>query len=305
MNIKAIRPNLYLISLKQEMRGFENVISSWFFDGRFKFLVDVGPKSSTGILLDSLKRLNVKRLDFIFLTHIHIDHAGAIGTLIKNFPETKVICHPFAVRHLVDPRKLWDGSKKVLGDIALKYGEMEPLDSKNIISSSNFITGDFMLVETPGHASHHISIIHNNYLFTGEAGGVFRDLGGEIYMRPASPPGFIWDEAVRSINKLLEFESREICYAHLGIHFDSRKMLTLHKEQLYLWRDVIIEKLRYEEEIDRLDNYIEVLLKRDRVFKNFHELDENEKEMESYFVKNSIRGLMDNFSDDLEERKQG
>ncbi len=304
MNIKKLRPDLYLISLKQEMRGFENVISSWFFDGRFKFLVDVGPKSSTDILLESLKGLNVERLDFIFLTHIHIDHAGAIGTLIKHFPETKVICHPFAVKHLIDPRRLWEGSKKVLGDIALKYGEMEPLDSKNIISSSDFITKDFILVETPGHASHHISIIHDNYLFSGEAGGVFRDLGNKIYIRPAAPPGFIWSEAIRSIDKLMEFGGREICYAHLGLHPDSREMLRLHKEQLYLWRDVIIEKLKHNDEKERLDRCIEILFKRDMVFKDFHELDEDEKEMESYFVKNSIRGLMENFSDDLEERKQ-
>jgi len=296
MNIKAVRPNLYLISLKQDMRGFENAISSWFFDGRFKFLVDVGPRSSVGILLESLKKLNVQRLDCIFLTHIHIDHGGAIGTLIKSFPETKVICHPMAVKHLIDPRRLWEGSKKVLGDIALKYGEIEPLDAKNIISSSDFISGDFMTIETPGHASHHISIIYDRCLFSGEAGGVFRDLGGKIYMRPASPPGFIWNEAVRSIDRLMEFGDREICYAHFGIHPDAREMLRRHKEQLYIWRDVITEQLKNDEGKEMLDRCIKVLLERDGLFKNFHELSLDEKEMESYFVKNSIRGLMEDFS---------
>ncbi len=296
MRIEALRPNLYLIALKQEMRGFENMISSWLFRGRFRFLVDVGPSASIGILLESLRRLEVERLDFVFLTHIHLDHAGGIGTLVKHFPEAKVICHPLAVKHLIDPQRLWEGSKRVLGELALQYGEIEPLRRETILSSSDFNLEEFRLVETPGHASHHLSLIYEGYLFSGEAGGVFRDLGDKIYLRPAAPPGFLWEKAIRSIDKLLEFGNQHICYAHFGLHPNAGEMLRRHRDQLHLWREVVIDQLKEGEERGRLDRCIKILLERDPLFQNFLELDEEEKETEFYFVRNSLRGLIENFT---------
>lgn len=170
MDIGEARPHLYLIRLEQEMKGFENCIGSWLFDGKYKFLVDVGPKASVGRLVEGLKALNIEKLDFIFLTHIHIDHAGATGALIRRYPETKVICHASGVKHLIDPRKLWEGSKKVLGEVALKYGEIDPVPRRNIVSSAEFKLEGFQLVETPGHAPHHISLAYKEYLFAGEGG---------------------------------------------------------------------------------------------------------------------------------------
>jgi len=81
MTITEVRPHLYLIGLEQEIKSFGIFIGSWVYDGEEKFLVDVGPRASVDQLLEGLERLKIGRLDFIFLTHIHIDHAG--GTVSK------------------------------------------------------------------------------------------------------------------------------------------------------------------------------------------------------------------------------
>lgn len=293
MNIIEVRPHLYLIGLEQEMEGFENSIGSWFFDGKYKFLVDVGPKASVGRLVESLEALDVERLDFIFLTHIHIDHAGATGALIKHFPGTKVICHKSGVKHLIDPRKLWEGSKKVLGEIALKYGEIDPMQEENIISSPEFKLEGFNVIETPGHATHHICLVSDKYLFAGEAGGVFRNLNSQIYLRPATPPGFKLEEGVGSVERLLEFEGREICYAHVGIHPDAKEMLGRYKNQLFLWKNVIAEQLKHFKGEELIDHCITALLKEDKLLEALKDFEEDEKKVEFHFIQLSIRGFLE------------
>jgi len=289
MNIIEARPRLYLIELEQE-------IGSWIYNGEYQFLVDVGPKATTEKLIESLKSLKIKRLDFVFLTHIHLDHAGATGTLIKHFPEAKVICHKSAVKHLIDPQKLWEGSKKILGEVALKYGDLDPVQEEKIISSEEFKLGGFKLVDTPGHATHHICLVFDKYIFAGEAGGVFRNLDSQIYLRPASPPGFKLNEAVESVDRLLEFEGQEICYAHFGIHSNAHEMLGRFKNQLFLWRDVISGQLKRFKGEELVDRSLTALLKEDKLLEGLKDFKEDEKKLELFFIQKSIQGFLEYLS---------
>jgi len=291
MNITEVRPRLYLIGLEQKIENFGVFIGSWVYDGEETFLVDVGPRASVEQLLEGLNILRIKKLDFIFLTHIHIDHAGGTGILINQFPESKVICHESGIPHLINPQKLWEGSQKVLGDLALKYEEIEPVPEKNFVSPDQFRREGFQVIKTPGHAAHHISLLYKDYLFAGEAGGVYIDRGKQPYLRPATPPKFILEEAVGSIDKLLEVEAREICYAHFGIHPDAKGMLKRYRNQLYLWKDVIAEQMRDSDKRDLFERSITALLKKDELFKPFMDLSEGEKEREVYFIQNGIQGI--------------
>ena len=294
MNITEMRPRLYLIGLEQRIETFGAFIGSWVYDGEVKFLVDVGPQVSVEQLLQGLKILGIKKLDFIFLTHIHIDHAGGIGVLVNHFPDSKVICHESGAPHLINPQRLWEGSKKVLGDLALKYGEIAPVAEEHILPPEKFGVKGFQVIRTPGHAAHHLSLIYKDYLFAGEAGGVYFDQGTVPYLRPATPPKFILEEAVGSIDKLLKVEAREICYAHLGMHPDAKGMLRRYRNQLYLWKDVIAEEMGHSGKNDLHDLFercIPVLLDRDELFRPFKELDERDKAREVYFLKNSIQGI--------------
>jgi glyoxylase-like metal-dependent hydrolase (beta-lactamase superfamily II) len=292
-----VQPHLYRIPLCGNIDGLEGFIGSWVFDGDVTFIVDVGPKTSLFTLLEGLQELGMKRIDFIFLSHVHIDHAGATGSLITHFPEAKVICHPLGITHLVDPQRLWEGSKKVLGELALKYGEIDPVPEENLLSSEEFEWKDFRIILTPGHATHHLSVLHRHRLFAGEAGGIFLDLGDEFYLRPPTPPRFILEEAVGSIDKLLNARAQDIYYAHAGFHRDANKMLTLYREQLFLWRDVVAEQMKKEGENDLIDRCIFALLERDKLFKNLRLVkNEKHKVRELNFTCNSLKGFIDYLS---------
>lgn len=292
VSIVEVRPDLYLIELEQEMEGFRKCIGSWFLNGKYKFLVDVGPKASVGKLIESLKAINVKKLDFIFLTHIHIDHAGGIGFLMRCFPEAKIICHALGINHLIDPRKLWRKTKRALGEIALKYGTIDPVSARSIVSSSEFESEGFNIINTPGHAAHHISLIYDRYLFAGEAGGFFRDLGDRIYLRPLTPPQFFLEEALTSIDRLLVAEPQQICYAHFGIHSDAKGMLKRHKDQLFLWKDVIADELKYPKEEDLIERCITTLLEKDDFLRPLQDFSEADKRTEFFFIQKNIEGFL-------------
>jgi glyoxylase-like metal-dependent hydrolase (beta-lactamase superfamily II) len=287
-----VRPHLHRISLAQDMDGFGHFIGSWVYTGKWNFVVDVGPKSSLDALLGGLKDLEITHLDFIFLTHIHIDHAGALGAFLTHFPQTRVICHASGIKHLVDPEKLWEGSLKVLGSLALNYGEIDPVPEKNLIPLEEFNVEGFRLLATPGHAGHHMSLVYGDYLFAGEAGGVFQDLGDTIYLRPATPPRFILGEAVGSIDKLLEAGAEAICYAHSGMHPDAKRMLRLYRDQLFLWEEVIRGQIGKSGDEDFMKECIRALLRKDPLFKPFERMEDGDRKRERYFTENSIRGYV-------------
>jgi glyoxylase-like metal-dependent hydrolase (beta-lactamase superfamily II) len=291
MTITEVRPRLYLIGLEQEIKNFGIFIGSWVYDGEEKFLVDVGPRASVEQLMEGLESLKIRKLDFIFLTHIHIDHAGGTGVLVKRFPQAKVICHESGIPHLIRPQKLWEGGKKALGELALKYGEIEPVPENRLLSPEGFKKEGFQIIKTPGHSPHHCALIYKGYLFAGDAGGVYIDLKDKSYLRPATPPRFMFEEAVESIDRLLEIDIREICYTHFGIHPDAKGMLRNYKNQLHLWRDVIAEQMKELGEQDVVERCIRVLLERDGLFKFFKDLTEEEKGRERYFIKTCIQGI--------------
>jgi glyoxylase-like metal-dependent hydrolase (beta-lactamase superfamily II) len=292
MNIVEARPKLYLLELEQEMKGYKKCIGPWFYNGEHKFLVDVGPKVSAEKLLKSLEALNVQRLDFIFLTHIHIDHAGAIGILSDHFPAAKVICHDSSVKHLLDTQKLWEESKRVLREKALYYGPIDPVSLNRIIPSSKFALDGFRVIDTPGHAPHHISLIYNSYLFAGEAAGFFQDMGNDFHLRPVVFPGFSFERMIASIDRMIEADPREICYAHFGMHPDAKGMLKKHKDQLYLWQDIITEQLKRQPREKIIERCISAILEKDDLLKHMNRFDEDEKKRELFFIQKSVEGYL-------------
>ncbi len=289
MKIIEARPELYLIGLEQQMEGFKTFIGSWASVGDFNFLVDVGPKASTGQLVEGLKALGIKRVDFIFLTHIHIDHAGGTAALIRQFPGARVICHPAGIKHLIDPKKIWEASKQSLGEIALKYGEIDPVPEKNIFPSNECRLKGFQLINTPGHATHHISLLHKKHLFVGDAVGVFCNLDGRVYLRPSVQPKFNLEETIQSIDRLSESDAGEICYAHFGFHPDAKRMLRAYQNQLFLWKDVIAEQSKHFTGEELSDRCTTLLLEKDEFLGPFEDLREGEKRRELQSIRNGIQ----------------
>ena len=136
-------------------------------------LIDVGPVSKRPVLVQSIEAVGVSKLDFILLTHVHLDHSGGLGHLLKKFESAKVLAHPKGKKHLLNPKRLWESSVEVLGDVALAYGRPIPAEESSFLPDEARLKG-IKKIETPGHASHHYSFLYeadHNVLFVGEAAG--------------------------------------------------------------------------------------------------------------------------------------
>lgn len=286
--------NLACIDLDQpSLEGFRKFISSWLCRGNgFTLLVDPGPLSTIPRLCEELRRLGVERLDYVLLTHIHIDHAGGAGALLKEFPEATVICHPDGIRHLVAPDKLWEGSRKVLGPLAEAYGEIVPVPEKQIRFEEEIGTTGVRAFLTPGHAQHHCCYLLDDLLFGGEVAGVRCDVPAGIFMRPATPPRFILQVALDSIDRMAALAPRAMVFAHYGLVETPLDHLRIAREQLLLWVRGVAATAQVEES-RREEALVEWLLARDPHYRNQTLLPPDIQARERYFLGNTLRGMME------------
>jgi glyoxylase-like metal-dependent hydrolase (beta-lactamase superfamily II) len=297
MKILELSDELYLVDLPHPKPGFRKFISSWVYkSGNRAFLVDVGTSSTVKKLNEALEYLKVKKVEFVLITHIHIDHAGGLGDFLSYYPDARVVVHEKGLKHILDPEKLWEGSKKVLGDLAIMYGEIRPVPRDNIEKGElGFEGSEIQVIETPGHAPHHQSYVYDGYLFAGEALGVHQYLRiRDYYMRPTTPPKFIYEVARGSIEKLSEFGDYTICFAHFGYEENGTKIVENSKNQLDLWvetvQDVACEK-GYQDEKSIIERSREELMHSDPIFAKYIYLDDDIKLREDYFIDNTLKGI--------------
>jgi glyoxylase-like metal-dependent hydrolase (beta-lactamase superfamily II) len=236
--VRQIRDNLYLIDLNGPLEGFRKFISAWVCKiGGVTLLIDPGPASTIPYLVERLDELGIRTIDYILLTHIHLDHAGGTGQLLRRFPDAKVNCHPKGIPHMVAPQKLWEESRKVLGKVAEAYGEMAPVPESSISFSGRIdLGGDSVeVIETPGHAPHHVSYRVGEILFAGEIGGVYVPLDEGFYVRPATPPPFQHETFRESIAKAAALDVSLVCLGHYGCRKDAATLFERAGRQLDFW----------------------------------------------------------------------
>lgn len=196
--------------------------------GRAAF-VDTGPSSAVPYLLAGLQRLGVapEQVDLILLTHIHLDHAGGAGVLLRSLPNAKVAIHPRGARHMSDPRKLIEGSIGVYGEeaFAALYGEIAPIAAERIIVADDgmrlrLVDRELELIHTPGHALHHYCIVDRaaGAIFSGDNFGIsYRDLdtarGAFIY--PTTTPVHFDPQAMHaSLDRIMSYRPEAIYLTH-------------------------------------------------------------------------------------------
>jgi len=237
-------PGLHLVDLDQRLVGQRRFISCWVHIAPdLAYVVDPGPPATGAQLVATLDDLGAGRLDFILLTHIHLDHGGATADVLARWPRARVVCHRGARGHLVAPERLWEGSLAVLQEKARVYGQPRPVPENALDDGAAAAAQGIRVVETPGHAPHHICFLHDGGLFVGEAAGTFSTLGAgtdtpEPYLRPATPPTFRPEVAQASLDRLLNLQPapERLLFAHHGLYDgDVRGILAAAREQLSLW----------------------------------------------------------------------
>ncbi len=280
-----------LIPIDLGLEEFKGFFCSYLLKGKHTYLIDVGPRAGARSLLRGLKELGAKDIDYVLLTHIHIDHGGAIQEILDTYPNAKVVCHQMGVEFLCDPDRIWGPSQKVLKKRAMEYGKPGIAPRSRVLGHREVEFEDVLILETPGHAPHHLSFVTDEEIFSGEAGGNHFIVDGHHYLRPATPPRFLWDVAVRSVELLASTNKETICYAHCGKATGAQGLLHEFRDQLYYWKDVIAGVLRQGVE-DHVGESIERLIEEDYRLRGFKSMPKIVQEREREFITNSVNGFI-------------
>ena len=227
-------------------------------------LVDPGPSTCLDTLRSSLREQGIATADVrtILLTHIHLDHAGATGTLVRENPDIRVHVHEAGAPHMVDPARLLHSAGRLYGDdMDRLWGEFLPVPEGNVhvlAGGERLAVGGRQLevAYTPGHASHHVSFLDraSGVAFVGDTAGV--RVGPERFALPPTPPPDIdLDVWKASLRRIADWQADTLFVTHFGPHEDAADQLAGMSEHLdglaALARVVIEEDVPAEERADR------------------------------------------------------
>ncbi len=237
-----------VVQIDTLLGGWEEVTAAYLVEGPRPVLVETGSRSSASTLLGELESLGIAPSDLagVVVTHIHLDHAGAVGDVARAFPRATVYVHPQGARHLADPTRLVSSAARVYGDLLDGlYGRIEPTPAERIRALDDgeavAVGADRALtaVHSPGHAKHHLAL-HDSasgILFTGDAAGVCLPDAGTL--RPATPPpDFDLEAAFRSLRRFAERSPEAVAFAHYGLVSDASAVLDEACEALRRWAGV-------------------------------------------------------------------
>jgi glyoxylase-like metal-dependent hydrolase (beta-lactamase superfamily II) len=295
LRTKEIGKNLFIVEL--ETGGFKNLICSYVIKGKKPFLVESGPSNSIPNLLFGLKELDVKLEDveYVAVTHIHLDHGGGVGTLLKFLPNAKVIVHPRGMPHLLDPERLWASSQKVLGFVSEIFGKPEPVPKERVIpvTEGTFDLGNeakLTVSETVGHASHNLSFQEsfNGGIFPGDAAGTY--LPEFDVVVPTTPPPFYLDAALSSLNRLIALKPTALYFSHFGKANNAIERLKDYKLQLQLWADITEEGVMKKQSLEEIR---ERILAEDHVMVQILDFVKSHRIYSKTILENCVRGFIE------------
>ena len=207
-------------------------------EGRAGF-IDVGTSHSTPLLLRVLaeKGLDREDVDYVMVTHVHLDHAGGAGTLMRELPSAKLVVHPRGARHMIEPSKLIAGATAVYGEeeVARSYGEIAPVPAERVVEApegTELRLGHRTLrfLDTPGHARHHYAVVDETArgVFTGDCFGLsYRDLDTDEgpWIFPTTTPVQFDPEAMHAtIDRIAELGLDYVYLTHFSRLGDVQKL---------------------------------------------------------------------------------
>ena len=212
--------------------------------GRRTAVIDCGYASTYGNVMQGLRELGIEpsRVDYLIPTHLHLDHAGAAGHLLRYMPRARVIAHEKAVPHLVDPTKLVESATSLFGEkLVQMYGKPIPIDKNKITAvgaESHVDLGGATLttLHAPGHAPHQISVVfeEEHLLFSADAVGmVFPSFPTLLPTTP--PPSLDPVKLVQTLEMLRQTDSKMLLVPHYGVRKDVNLVIDRTKEKTEEW----------------------------------------------------------------------
>jgi glyoxylase-like metal-dependent hydrolase (beta-lactamase superfamily II) len=216
--------------------------------GDVNILIDPGPSICLSTLHAQLasQGLTISDVQFILLTHIHLDHAGATGSLLVENPALRVYVHERGAAHLVDPQNLLKSARRLYGEkmdalfgkfLAVPQSNLEILQGGERLSLGG---SSLDILYTPGHASHHVSYFETSTqtAFVGDTAGIC--IEGHPFVLPATPPPDIDLELwVQSLNAIEQLEPKRLCLTHFGFSNHPRDHIANYRARLRQWSDAV------------------------------------------------------------------
>jgi glyoxylase-like metal-dependent hydrolase (beta-lactamase superfamily II) len=226
----------------------------YILDAERPALVDTGIGTNHERVLAAVEEVGIAPADVeaLAVTHVHLDHAGGAGFLAAEYPNADVYVHEIGAPHLVDPTRLWEGTKRAVGDQFRFYTEPDPVPEGRVVEVTNGDTvelGDHALAvhHAPGHAPHQVVFYDpdNDAAFTADAAGIYAPGRDELF--PTSPPpNFDSDQCQADVGLLEEVEPGTLCYTHFGA-VETGDRLTRYATVLAEWVEAVAAK---REELD-------------------------------------------------------
>lgn len=225
-------------TLDLRFQGIPGLIASYLIESGGEYaLIETGPGSTLETLSAAIRALGVDEsaIKKVFVTHIHLDHAGAAGWFAQR--GAIVYCHPNAARHLVDPSKLIDSARMVYGDLMDKlWGDMLPAPADRVVALQDMESvrlGEIEIIawDTPGHARHHHAFIIGDVCFTGDVAGM--RLENSRYLSvTAAPPQFDPVAYGQSLDRLLAANFMTLYLTHFGAVSDVEWHLSTYRQRV-------------------------------------------------------------------------
>ena len=207
-------------------QGWDQVIHAYLLTAPDELaLIETGPASTLPALRAGIQAagFDLGQVRKIFVSHIHLDHSGGAGAIVREQPDVQVFVHPVGAPHLIDPSRLFGSAARLYGDrMDALWGEVTPIPEDRVVPLADGETVEaaghvLSALFTPGHASHHVAFWEPDLgaVFTGDVGGV-RMPGSEYALPPAPPPELAPDDWETSTERLRQAGARRLYLTHGG-----------------------------------------------------------------------------------------
>jgi glyoxylase-like metal-dependent hydrolase (beta-lactamase superfamily II) len=230
--------------------GRERVIGAYLLDtAEGPALFDCGPTTCVPALKAALRErgLELQDVPHLLLSHVHLDHAGAAGVLVREHPALQVHVSPIGAPHLVDPTRLEKSARRLYGDeFDTLWGELAPVPMENIRETGDQVLG-LDCFPSPGHASHHVCYVdRDGTLYAGDATGV-RIQPSRFVLPPTPPPEFdlaVWESTLDEIERR---DAQRLALIHFGVADDPIEHLAALRMRLRSWTALVGDGTTEEE----------------------------------------------------------
>ncbi|OOZ37060.1 MBL fold metallo-hydrolase [Solemya velesiana gill symbiont] len=236
-------------------------------------LIDTGTANTAPLIMDLLaeKGLAPEQVKYVIPTHVHLDHAGGTGQLMLLLPEATLVCHPFGIRHMIDPAKLQASATAVYGEEQFRkdFGELMPVDEERAVKAVDGFPIDLggrelVCIDTPGHARHHLCVwdAKSQGFFTGDTFGIaYPELitdKGPFMMLPSTPVQFDPDAWHETLDRMMSFEPKRMYLTHFCAVDNPEQLVSALHRQIDDYVDIAINTTaenRYESLKRQLQEY--------------------------------------------------